>query len=219
MQTWRIAEGATLWQITKQLQTIPYLSHVEPDWSVLSNDHLNAEGMLLADTYHFPAGSAASFLLKQAHGYLGMYLNRAWVSRDPSLPYKTPYELLIAASIIEKEAAIPQERQLISGIIVNRLHLHMPLQMDPIVIYGLGPEHQGRLTHQDLQIDSLYNAYKHRGLPPTPIAMVGISALEAAAHPLKSDFLYFVANGDGTHHFSVTYAEQRAAIRRVKKRS
>ena len=130
----------------------------------------------------------------------------------PGLPYQTAYEMLIAASIIEKETAIPKERRLIAGIIINRLRKHMPLQMDPTVIYALGSQYHGTLRREDLQIDSPFNSYLHRGLPPTPIAMVDKDAIDAAAHPEPTDYLYFVATGNGSHHFSVNYEEQKQAI-------
>jgi UPF0755 protein len=119
---------------------------------------------------------------------------------------------LIVASILEKEAALPKERRLISGVIVNRLKNHMMLQMDPTVIYGLGEAYQGTLTHQQMTIDSPYNTYLYKGLPPTPIAMVSVDAIDAASHPEVSAYLYFVAKGDGTHEFNTTYAKHREAI-------
>ena len=212
MQQIRIAEGATTWQIKEQLTHVPYLNIAENDWL----DAHAGEGLLLADTYTIEAGSSSTALLMRAHANLQHHLQNLWQNRDLGLPYKNANELLIAASIIEKEAALPDERRLISGIIVNRLQRNMPLQMDPTVIYGLGPKHIGSLTHNDLQIDSPYNSYRHRGLPPTPISMVSLNSLQAAAHPLLSNFLYFVAKGDGSHQFSVTYAEQIKAIQNLR---
>ncbi len=174
-------------------------------------DHL--QGLFLADKYQYSAGGDAKLLLAQAHDLLKQYLMKAWNERDPGLPYKNPYEMLIVSSILEKETAILEERRLISGIIVNRLKHHMPLQMDPTVIYALGSAYTGKLTHDDLQVDSPYNSYRYRGLPPTPITMVGKEAIDAACHPTSSDYLYFVTKGDGTHIFSKSYEEQRQAIR------
>ena len=208
----RIAEGATQWQVKEQLTNTPYLNFKENDWLQAQV----GEGLLLADTYTIDAGSSSVDLLMRAHAHLQTQLQNLWQQRDNGLPYKNANELLIAASIIEKEAALPEERRLISGVIVNRLQRNMPLQMDPTVIYALGPNHVGTLTHNDLQIDSPYNSYHHRGLPPTPISMVSVNSLQAAAHPLSNDFLYFVAQGDGTHKFSVTYAEQRQAIQQIR---
>lgn len=211
-ETFRITEGATIWQVVHQLQQAPYLVYQEADWEGLQQNHLSAEGALLADTYVYDAGSSAKTLLQRAHLQLQHDLDLIWQQREPTLPYHSAYELLIVASILEKESALPAERRLISGIIINRLNKRMPLQMDPTVLYALGPFHKQALTHRDLSFSSPYNSYLHRGLPPTPIAMVGHDALEAAAHPTLSNYLYFVAKGDGTHQFSTTYEAQRRAI-------
>lgn len=208
----RITNGTTQRQIASQVEQLPYLTRQSDIWSTIANGHPSAEGLLLAETYHYDAGSQSSALLMTAHLNLMRYLNDAFDKRAANLPYKTPYELLTAASIIEKEAAKPSERRLIAGVIVNRLRIRMPLQMDPTVIYALGSQYQGKLTHADLSIDSPYNTYKYYGLPPTPIAMVGRDAIDAAAHPASTRFLYFVASGDGGHHFSETYELQKKAI-------
>lgn len=211
-----IVEGTTQQKIAKDLSTASYLDYHPQDWQLIKENRLNAEGLLLADTYQYRGGSKSLVLLLQAHKNLTAYLNTAWSSRAPDLPYKNAYELLIAASIIERETAITQERKLISGIVVNRLKKNMPLQMDPTIIYGLGTQYKGTLTHSDLQIDSPYNTYKYRGLPPTPIAMVGREAIDAAAHPQLSNYLYYVAKGDGSHQFSETYEQQKQAIERLR---
>lgn len=177
------------------------------------------EGLFLADTYQYEAGSHAKAMLYAAHQHLYDYLLQAWKKRAAWLPYRTPYELLIAASILEKESAISDERRLISGVIVNRLAQNMPLQMDPTVIYGLGSRYTGSLSHEDLQDNSPYNTYRNRGLPPAPIAMVGRDAIDAAADPIQTKNLYFVAKGDGTHVFSETYEKQREAIQRYMRKS
>ncbi len=208
----RITDGTTQRTIAAQVEQLPYLTQQSDDWNKIAEGHVSAEGMLLADTYHYDAGSKSTALLMTAHLNLMRYLNDAFDKRSPNLPYKSAYDLLIAASIIEKEASRPNERRLISGVIVNRLKIRMPLQMDPTVIYGLGSQYQGKLTHADLSIDSPYNTYKYYGLPPTPIAMVGRDAIDAAAHPASTHYLYFVASGNGCHHFSETYELQRKAI-------
>lgn len=174
----------------------------------------DVEGLFLADTYKYDAGSSAISLLTNANANLKSYLFKAWEHRKIGLPYGSPYELLIAASILEKESANKEERRLISGVIVNRLNKKMPLQMDPTVIYGLQERYTGKLGHDDLQIPSKYNTYKNKGLPPTPIAAVSKDAIDAASNPESTDYLYFVATGNGTHVFSKTYAEQRAAIQK-----
>lgn len=209
-----IIEGSNQRQVIEQLVKAPYLTPSEINWPALAAPYANIEGLLLADTYFYDAGSTCQTLITRAKTNLEQYLAFAWQQRATDLPYQNAYELLIAASIIEKETAKPNERRLISGIIVNRLKNHMRLQMDPTVIYALGSKYTGKLTHQDMSIDSPYNTYRYHGLPPTPIAMVGKQAIDAAAHPESTNFIYFVAKGDGTHEFSVTYEQQRAAIMR-----
>lgn len=210
IQKFGIIAGTKQDKISQDLTNAPYLNYNPTDWNEIKGDKANAEGLLLADTYHYAAGSAAKKLLKQAQLNLNTTLTKAWESREPGLPYKTAYELLIAASIIEKESANPYERKIIAGVLVNRINKKMPLQMDPTVMYGLkGKE---KLSHEDMLIPTPYNTYLYRGLPPTPIAMVGKEAIEAAAHPQGSNFLYYVAKGDGTHQFSQTYDEQKKAI-------
>ena len=209
-----IIDGTTQAQVSHALASAAYLVYHATDWSTIAGTHPSAEGLLLADTYHYDAGSQSIHLLALAHTKLQQFLEYSWQNRIPLLPYKTPYEMLIAASIIEKEAAKPREKRLISGVIINRLRKNMPLQMDPTVVYALGSQYKGKLTREDLHIDSPYNSYRYRGLPPTPIAMVGKDAIDAAAHPEITDFLYFVATGDGSHYFSVTYDQQKQAVAR-----
>ncbi len=230
VEAFRILEGSNLIDLRKNLAQSPYLSAKTSDFSLIKGPHLSAEGLFMADTYYYKAGSEASTLLKQANQNLLAYLTNIWQTRDPTLPYQTPYELLIAASIIEKEASLPLERKIISGIIVKRLKIKMPLQMDPTVLYALAnvnavsettaQNHAAiRLHHQDLKIKSPYNTYYYRGLPPTPIAMVGKQSLDAAAHPVETDYLYFFAKGDGSHQFSSTYVEQQHVIHQFKSRA
>jgi UPF0755 protein len=211
-----IIEGTTQKKIDKDLRQAVYINYDPEVWSSFNHNHPNAEGLLLADTYQYAGGSDAKALLSQANRNLIAYLNESWRTRASDLPYKTPYDLLIAASIIEKETAVPQERTLISGVMLNRLKKNMPLQMDPTVIYALGEQYKGVLSHNDMSVGSPYNTYKNRGLPPTPIAMVGKEAIDAAAHPQISNYLYFFAKGDGTHQFSQTYEEQKQAINHYK---
>ncbi len=223
IESFSIIEGTTQRQISARLAQATFLTYCDNDWSTIGKPEphrlgvalpTSAEGSLLADTYYYDAGSNGKDLLTQAHVKLNEYLEYSWQQRTPGLPYKTPYELLIAASILEKEAANPAEKRLIAGVIVNRLKKNMPLQMDPTVIYALGLQYKGKLSRGDLLVDSPYNSYRYRGLPPTPIAMVGKDAIDAAAHPQPTDYLYFVARGDGRHQFSVTYDQQRQAIAR-----
>lgn len=212
----QIIEGTTLNNTLDVVEHLPYLFQNKNVITKIAGEHASAEGLLLADTYYYDAGSNALNVLMTAHNALMNCLDKAWVSRTENLPYKSSYELLIAASIIEKESAKADEKRLISGVIVNRLQKRMQLQMDPTVIYALGSQYKGALTHQNLSVDSLYNTYKHYGLPPTPIAMVGKDSIDAAAHPTLTPYLYFVARGDGTHQFSETYEDQRKAISTLK---
>ncbi len=216
-QSFSIIEGTTQAQISANLEHAPYLIYHSTDWQAIAAKQKNAEGLLLADTYNYNAGTQSKNLLELAHNNLQQFLEYSWQHRSQGLPYKTSYEMLIAASILEKEAANPRERRLISGIIINRLRKNMPLQMDPTVIYALGSQYKGTLTREDLHVDSPYNSYRYRGLPPTPIAMVGKDAIDAAAHPEQTDYLYFVAVGDGSHYFSVTYEQQKQAVARYRK--
>ncbi|KTD06424.1 periplasmic solute-binding protein [Legionella gratiana] len=217
-QNFTIIAGTTQQKVTQDLAKAAYLNYQPGDWNDIQGNYSNAEGLLLADTYQYQGGSSSKSLLEQANRNLIIYLNKCWANRAPHLPYKNPYELLTAASIIEKETAIPQERKLIAGVMINRLNKNMPLQMDPTVIYGLGTAYTGKLSHDDMQIDSPYNSYRYRGLPPTPIAMVDKESLDAAAHPQLSNYLYFVAKGDGTHQFSETYQQQKQAINQYKRK-
>lgn len=219
IESFQIIEGTTLRQVSDNLKKAAYLNSKDTDWTVIAGQNPSAEGLLLADTYQYNAGSQRRELLAHAHSNLMKHLNNSWQNRTEGLPYKTPYELLIAASILEKETAVSTEKRLISGVIVNRLNKKMPLQMDPTVIYALGEAYTGKLTHENMRIDSPYNSYRYRGLPPTPIAMVGKDAIDAAAHPELTDYLYFVARGDGTHEFSVTYEQQKAAIARFLRKN
>lgn len=212
-KSFMIRPGTTVNQISQDLQAAPYLDYKPSDWSGLDNRYSTPEGLLLADTYRYDAGSSGQALLLRAHTQLENLLAQAWQKRNPNLPYQNPYELLIAASIVEKEASLPTERRLISGVIMNRLKIHMFLQMDPTVIYALGDAYAGKLTHQQMTIDSPYNTYRYKGLPPTPIAMVSSDAIEAASNPEISKYLYFVAKGDGTHVFHTNYVEHIDAIR------
>lgn len=214
----QIIEGTTLNNTIDVVDHLPYLLQNKDVMAKIAGDHASAEGLLLADTYYYDAGSNALNVLMTAHNALTNFLDKAWVSRSENLPYKSSYELLIAASIIEKESAKADEKRLISGVIVNRLQKRMQLQMDPTVIYALGSEYTGTLTHQNLSVDSPYNTYKHYGLPPTPIAMVAKDSIDAAAHPAITSYLYFVARGDGTHQFSESYEDQRKAISTLKDR-
>lgn len=188
------------------------------DWPALLQgidapaDH--PEGLFLPETYRFPKGTSDADLLRQASALMQQTLATEWAERAPDAPVATPYEALILASIIEKETALVTERPIISGVFARRLEKRMRLQTDPTVIYGIGIEFNGNLTRKDLRTDTPYNTYTRRGLPPTPIALPGRAAINAALHPAEGSEVYFVATGlgDGSHKFSDTKAEHDAAV-------
>tara|TARA_R110000782_G_scaffold235939_9_gene322029 strand:+ start:1741 stop:2748 length:1008 start_codon:yes stop_codon:yes gene_type:complete len=171
-----------------------------------------AEGMFFPDTYHFPKDTTDKAFLQRAYQRLHHVLDEEWQARSEDLPYKTPYEALIMASIIEKETGLASERSTIAGVFVRRLNKKMKLQTDPTVIYAMGKQFDGNIRKKDLAIDSPYNTYRYKGLPPSPIALVGREAIHAALHPAKGKSLYFVAKGDGSHYFSETLKEHNQAV-------
>jgi UPF0755 protein len=175
---------------------------------------LDPEGQFLPETYRFIAGTTDVELLRQAHAALTRELDAAWMDRDPDLPLRDSHELLIMASIVEKESGLPQELRLIAGLYLHRLAIGMRLQADPTVIYGLGDRYDGDIRTVDLRTDAPYNTYTRVGLPPTPIALAGAAAIRAAAHPEKTDAIYFVASSkdDGSHVFSATLEQHNAAV-------
>jgi UPF0755 protein len=160
---------------------------------------------------HLTAGTVDVDILRRAYDRMIEKLEQTWAQRDPGLPYKTPYEALILALLVEKETAILAERPQIAGVFIRRLKLDMRLQIDPTVIYALGRRFDGNLRRHALEIDNPYNTYLYEGLTPTPIAMPSKTAIHAALHPADGAALYFVARGDGSHHFSVTLDEHNRA--------
>ena len=144
-------------------------------------------------------------------------LNEAWERRASGLPYKTPYEALVMASIVEKETGVHADRELVAAVFVNRLRIGMRLQTDPTVIYGIGPQFDGNLRKRDLQADTPYNTYTRKGLPPTPIALPGAASLRAALNPAQTDVLYFVARGNGSSHFSNNLDDHNRAVNKYQR--
>jgi UPF0755 protein len=175
---------------------------------------VDPEGQFLPETYRFVSGTSDVELLRQAHAALVKELDSAWGDRDPGLPLRDSRELLIMASIVEKESGLPQELAKIAGLYLHRLSIGMRLQADPTVIYGLGEGYDGDIHSMDLRTDGPYNTYTRAGLPPTPIALASAAVIHATAHPDKTDALYFVASpkGDGSHVFSATLQEHNAAV-------
>ena len=180
----------------------------------LGSPGMDAEGQFLPETYRFIGGTTDIELLRQAHLALVHELDAAWTGRDPDGPLRSSYELLIMASIVEKESGLPQELPKIAGLYLHRLSIGMRLQADPTVIYGLGQRYDGNIHTVDLQTDGPYNTYTRVGLPPTPIALAGAAVIRATARPEKTDAIYFVAStkGDGSHVFSATLEQHNAAV-------
>jgi UPF0755 protein len=174
----------------------------------------NPEGLFFPDTYQFSPGTSDLDILRASYQAMQKKLTEAWQQRAPDLPYQSPYEALIMASIVEKETGRADERPQIAGVFVNRLRRPMRLQTDPTVIYGMGEKFDGNIRRRDLTTDTPYNTYTRDGLPPTPIAMPGLASIKAALNPAKTDNLYFVAtgNGDGSHVFSRTLDEHNRAV-------
>ena len=217
-------EGWTLRQMRQAVGEHPHLRH---DSSILSDaeflervgvaGYASGEGLFFPDTYRFNRGASDLDVLRQAREAMQKQLDTLWISRAPNLPFKSPYEALILASIVEKETGVGADRPLVAAVFVNRLRRGMKLQTDPTVIYGLGAVFDGDLRKTDLQRDTPFNTYTRAGLPPTPIAMPGFASLSATLNPPRSDALYFVARGDGTSHFSTSLDEHNRAVDRYQR--
>ncbi len=218
----RFTEGWNLRQVREALAENGALNHdtssMTPEQlaASLGIDKATPEGWLFPDTYHFSSGLSELQILRRAHQQMQTVLERAWAERAPGLPFATPYEALIMASIVEKETGLASERPMIAGVFINRLRIGMRLQTDPTVIYGLGEQYNGNLTRVHLQTDTPYNTYTRAGLPPTPIAMPGSDSIHAVLHPADTKALYFVATGDGGHVFSTNLAAHNAAVWRYQ---
>ena len=220
-----LVEGWRFRQFAQALAANPVLAHefdltAPSQWPKISEelgiDH--PEGWFLPETYQFTRGDSDRDILERAHAAMSRELDEAWASRLDDLPLESSYELLILASIIEKETSRDGERGRIAGVFARRLRKGMRLQTDPTVIYGLGESWDGDIRRRDLQTDTPYNSYTRHGLPPTPIAMPGRASLMAAARPEPGEELYFVADGEGGHTFSATLEEHNAAVRKLLER-
>ncbi len=215
-----IVEGWNWRDVRKVLNAHPQLKHDTAkmtDAEILAQLGLTAsspEGLFFPDTYQIEAGSSDLKLLARANRRLQQKLDEAWAARKPNLPLKDPYEVLILASLIEKETGKASDRPLVAGVFINRLNQGMRLQTDPAVIYGVGEAFDGDITKAHLRTDTPYNTYTRHGLTPTPIAMVGEAALRAVVQPADTSALYFVARGDGYSQFSNTLDEHNAAVRK-----
>ena len=187
------------------LLDIPAVAKAVYEWN-------NMEGWLYPDTYNYTPNSTDLELLKRSTTRLQKALDKAWNERDENLPLEDPYQMLILASIVEKETGIASERPQVASVFINRLKANMKLQTDPTVIYGMGESYTGNIRKKDLETITPYNTYMIEGLPPTPIAMVSESVLQAVAHPAKTDFYYFVADGSGGHKFTRNLNEHNKAV-------
>lgn len=187
------------------LLDIPAVAKAVYEWN-------NIDGWLYPDTYNYTPNSTDLELLKRSTTRLQKALDKAWSERDENLPLADPYQMLILASIVEKETGIAAERPQVASVFINRLKANMKLQTDPTVIYGMGESYTGNIRKKDLETITPYNTYMIDGLPPTPIAMVSEGALQAVAHPAKTDFYYFVADGSGGHKFTRNLNEHNKAV-------
>jgi UPF0755 protein len=219
----KLIEGWTFRQVRAAIDAHPRIRHDTTglsDAAVLERLALpiaHPEGWFFPDTYVFPRGTSDLEILRNAHRAMEQRLAAAWEQRPPDVPLASPYEALILASIVEKETGRAEDRTLVAAVFNNRLRQGMRLQADPTVIYGLGPAFNGNLRKRDLVADTPYNTYTREGLPPTPIAMPGRAAIEAALRPATSPALYFVARGDGSSEFSRSLEEHNRAVTKYQR--
>ena len=221
VKTWSIQfiEGKTFSDVRTALASNTRLEKLTTDWTAeqimttLGAEGEHPEGRFFPDTYLFTSQESDLDILRRAYEKMTQVLAEEWEARSEGLPYESPYEALIMASIVERETGVPEERDEVAGVFVRRLQKGMRLQTDPTVIYGMGDLYKGRIGRKDLQTATPYNTYRINGLPPTPIALSGREAIHAALHPAEGDTFYFVAKGDGTHQFSRTLAEHQKAVR------
>ena len=218
----RLIEGWAFRQLRAALEASAFVRH---DTQGLSDEQIlqklgapetHPEGLFFPDTYLFAKGTSDVHVLKRAYRAMQRHLAREWETREPSVPYKSPYEALIMASIVEKETGRAAEREMIAGALVNRLRIGMLLQVDPTVIYGLGVAFDGNLKKIHLLTDGAYNTYTRAGLPPTPIAAPGLASLRATLRPAKTNAIYYVARGDGSSEFSSTLDDHNRAVRKYQ---
>ena len=222
IEGWRVQQLLELLQNDQRLRQV--VAGLEPgrirerlQLADFATDAPALEGLFLPDTYTYQRGDTDLEILQRAHDAMAAALDRAWEQRRPGLPLDSRYELLILASIVEKETALVAERSRIAGVFVRRLQRGMRLQTDPTVIYGLGERFDGNLRRRDLREDTAYNTYTRHGLPPTPIALPGAASIRDSARPAPGDALYFVASGDGGHVFSTSLEQHNRAVDRYQR--
>jgi len=214
----RLIEGWTFGQFRAALDASAELRHDTTGvdetqiLALLQVAESHPEGLFFPDTYLFARGSSDLAVLRRAYRAMQRHLETEWKARDPGVPYRSAYEALIMASIIEKETGRAEERDQIGGVLANRLRIGMRLQADPTVIYGLGDAFNGNLKKSHLLDDGPYNTYTRAGLPPTPIAMPGLASLRSALRPAKTEALYYVSRGDGSSQFSRSMDEHNRAV-------
>ena len=217
-----VIEGWTFRQMLDAIADDPIIVHSLEGKSddeimrLIGQPDQHPEGMFFPDTYRFPKGTTDVEFLRRAYQQMQQHLEREWMQREDDLPLNSSYEALILASIVEKETGAAFERPMIAGVFVERLRRNMRLQTDPTIIYGLGEGFDGDIRFRDLKKDTPYNTYLHAGLTPTPIALPGLESIRAVLNPAKTDALYFVSKGDGTHQFSTTLEEHNAAVQRYQ---
>lgn len=221
--SFRIADGMPLWELRKAVTALPDIEIKTAGMSdmqlrsVLGIQEPHLEGVFAPETYSFRTGLTDIDVYRAAYREQMRILNDEWEKKGPLASVKTKYEALILASIIEKETSMRADRALVSSVFNNRLRLRMPLQTDPTIIYGIGESFDGNLKRRDLQQPGPYNTYLNAGLPPTPISMPSAASIHAALNPQDTKFLYFVARGDGTTHFSKTLTEHNRAVEKYQK--
>ena len=220
----RFIEGKTFKDLILELKNNKYIKHEISSYEekdileILSADEPTAEGIFFPDSYHFYKNTSDLEILKNSYKVMKDKMKYLWDNRDLDLPYKNIYEVLIMASIIEKEISIKDEAPMVAGVFVNRLNINMPLQSDPTVIYGMRHRYDGNIRKSDLRELNMFNTYTRKGLPPSPISTPSLNSIIAAFNPKKTDALYFVAKGDRTHQFSKTLSEHNAAVRKYQKK-
>lgn len=222
MRKLTLVEGVTMRQIRQMLASDDALQHIavnQTDQEImasLGHPGESSEGRFFPDTYIYTWGNKDTLILQQAYQRMAALINQEWPTRQSGLPYATPDQALIVASLVESEAVLPAERPIIAGVILRRLQQNMNLQVDPTVTYGVGKPYGSVITLEDLRNDNPYNTYLHKGLPPTPINMPSAASIYAALHPAGGNALYYVAQGDGSHHFSATYTEHLQAVQKYR---